>query len=166
VATVSFATLPPLVAAGLRVSVLGDGVVEAVDHADIEVVMLAEPAAASAGACLAIWTGRGGPPEPGVIGVSAVVDIHAPLADVRRALEQLAPEGSVSPGASPVRLTRREQAIFSWVATGATSREIARRLEISERTVEVHRRNLLRKLGVRRSAGLVGLAMRGEVTAG
>ncbi len=45
-------------------------------------------------------------------------------------------------------LTEREKEVVSWVGKGALSRQIAIELDISQRTVEVHRANALRKLGV------------------
>jgi DNA-binding CsgD family transcriptional regulator len=50
---------------------------------------------------------------------------------------------------SPTRLTRREQQVYELLAEGKTNREIAAALFISEPTVKVHVRHLLRKLGVR-----------------
>lgn len=44
-------------------------------------------------------------------------------------------------------LTEREREILDHLLAGRTSKEIARALAISPRTVEAHRRNLLRKLG-------------------
>jgi FixJ family two-component response regulator len=55
-------------------------------------------------------------------------------------------------------LTQREREVLEHVQAGETSREIARVLAISSRTVEVHRRNLLRKLG---AAALKQLTFRG-----
>lgn len=51
-------------------------------------------------------------------------------------------------------LTRREREVYSLLAGGLTSKEIARRLELSHRTVEVHRARLLRKVGVSNTAAL------------
>ena len=56
-------------------------------------------------------------------------------------------------------LTPREREVLSWVVEGHTSREIAQRLKISRRTVEVHRANLMRKLGVPNTASLVRYAL-------
>jgi PAS domain S-box-containing protein len=53
------------------------------------------------------------------------------------------------------RLTMRERQVAKLMADGQTSKEIARTLEISPRTVEVHRRRLMEKFGVRNSLELV-----------
>lgn len=45
-------------------------------------------------------------------------------------------------------LTEREREVLDRLLTGCTSKEIARALSISPRTVEAHRRNLLHKFGV------------------
>ena len=45
-------------------------------------------------------------------------------------------------------LTKREQEVLDKLLAGNISRQIARALGISTRTVEAHRQNLLRKLGV------------------
>jgi len=43
-------------------------------------------------------------------------------------------------------LTDREREVLEQILSGATSKEIARELSVSPRTVEAHRKNLLRKL--------------------
>jgi DNA-binding NarL/FixJ family response regulator len=57
-------------------------------------------------------------------------------------------------------LTNREREIMQLAAEGHTSAEIAKRLFISPRTVETHRANLMRKLGVRNHAELIHYAIR------
>lgn len=52
-------------------------------------------------------------------------------------------------------LTRREREIVSYLADGLTSKEIALKLEISYRTVEVYRAKLLKKFGVANSSSLL-----------
>jgi PAS domain S-box-containing protein len=51
-------------------------------------------------------------------------------------------------------LTRREREVFSLLGEGKTSKEIARILQLSYRTVEVHRAKLLKKFGVNNTAAL------------
>lgn len=52
-------------------------------------------------------------------------------------------------------LTLREREVLHLAAEGYTSAEIAVRLSISSRTVETHRANLMRKLGLRNQTELV-----------
>jgi DNA-binding NarL/FixJ family response regulator len=58
------------------------------------------------------------------------------------------PEDPWRPGPS-AGLTRREREIAALVATGLTNREIAGKLYLSVRTVEVHVDHALTKLGFR-----------------
>ncbi len=51
-------------------------------------------------------------------------------------------------------LTRREREIISLLADGLTSKEIALKLDLSYRTVEVYRAKLLKKFGVNNTGGL------------
>lgn len=53
------------------------------------------------------------------------------------------------------KLTRREKEILSLILEEHTTPEIAEKLFISAKTVETHRLNLLQKLGVKNTAGLV-----------
>jgi two-component system response regulator NreC len=57
-------------------------------------------------------------------------------------------------------LTTREREILHLVAEGHTSPQIAEQLFISTRTVETHRSNLLRKLGLHTQTDLVRYALR------
>jgi len=56
-------------------------------------------------------------------------------------------------------LTPRQRDILRLVSIGHTNREIADMLEISVRTVEVHRFNLMRRLNVRNVAQLLRRAL-------
>lgn len=56
-------------------------------------------------------------------------------------------------------LTRREQQVLKLVAAGLANKNIANQLHISIRTVEVHRSNLTKKLGIKTTAGLVKYAI-------
>lgn len=60
--------------------------------------------------------------------------------------------GELQPG-SPV--SKREQEIIELIRKGHTSQEIAGKLNIRKKTVEVHRYNILRKLQVKNTASLI-----------
>ncbi|TCM69752.1 PAS domain S-box-containing protein [Acinetobacter calcoaceticus] len=51
-------------------------------------------------------------------------------------------------------LTKRESEITQLIVNGFTCKEIAKKLTLSHRTVEVHKANLMKKLGVRSKAQL------------
>jgi len=57
------------------------------------------------------------------------------------------------------KLSRREKEILALIIQEHTTQEIADALFISFGTVETHRRNIINKLGVRNTAGLVRVAM-------
>jgi len=52
-------------------------------------------------------------------------------------------------------LTNRERQVLSLVCEGLTNKEIARQLSISHKTVEIHRSNVLRKMGAPSSGALI-----------
>lgn len=58
-----------------------------------------------------------------------------------------------------IKITRREQEILNLVAKGKTSTEVADILFLSVRTVESHRYNLMQKLGIKNTAGLIRFAV-------
>ncbi len=58
------------------------------------------------------------------------------------------------------RLTNREREILQLIAEGYTSKEIANMLFISVKTVENHRANIMNKLDIHETAGLVRYAIR------
>lgn len=57
-------------------------------------------------------------------------------------------------------LTAREKEVFHLAVEGINNSQIAERLSISVRTVEMHRANLMKKLGVNSQTELVKFAMR------
>jgi DNA-binding NarL/FixJ family response regulator len=71
-----------------------------------------------------------------------------------KSIESTKPTGKRADG-----LTPRQKEILKLVSQGNTNRDIARRLEISVRTVEVHRFNLMRRLKVRNVAQLLRQAL-------
>mgnify|MGYP001134390993 CR=1 FL=1 len=57
-------------------------------------------------------------------------------------------------------LTKREREILQYIAEGYTSPKIAQALFISRKTVENHRANIMEKLGIHDTAGLVRYALK------
>ena len=57
------------------------------------------------------------------------------------------------------QLTARETDVLRTVLEGKTNKEAGKELEISPRTVEVHRSNVMKKLGARNTADLVRITM-------
>ena len=76
--------------------------------------------------------------------------------------------GSLAPssGTSREALTGREQTILLELAQGKSNKEVAIALDISVRTVETHRKNIKRKLGISSTAGLTRYALEHGVLQG
>ncbi|ATG43822.1 two-component signal transduction system, response regulator [Phaeobacter piscinae] len=77
-------------------------------------------------------------------------------------------EGSLKPKDDPNReaLTGREQTILLELAQGKSNKDVALALDISVRTVETHRKNIKRKLGISSTAGLTRYALEHGVLQG
>ncbi len=71
---------------------------------------------------------------------------------------ELLKESSAKEKRTPT-LTEREREILQCVAEGLSTKQIAKKLFISPRTVEVHRSNIIKKLGAQNAAELVKLAL-------
>jgi DNA-binding NarL/FixJ family response regulator len=56
-------------------------------------------------------------------------------------------------------LTTREQEVLQHIANGESNKQIARELDLSVRTVETHRLNIKRKLGIEGQAELIKFAV-------
>lgn len=87
----------------------------------------------------------------GEIYLSPVVATHVVAALV---------EGPVSTESALDRLTPRQRQILVLIAEGHTTQEIARHLQISAKTAEGHRAQLMERLGIHDIPGLVRLAIR------
>jgi two-component system nitrate/nitrite response regulator NarL len=59
-----------------------------------------------------------------------------------------------SRNAAAMPLTTREQAVLLLLARGKSNKDVAAELDISVRTVETHRKNIKKKLGIATTAGL------------
>lgn len=96
------------------------------------------------------------PAQAAVAGALAVLlGLGGALLFVRSQRPSARPGGATAGMADNVHLTPRETEILSLVADGMTSKEIARRLGISPKTVEFHRSHLMRKLKAHNMAELV-----------
>jgi DNA-binding NarL/FixJ family response regulator len=89
---------------------------------------------------------------------SAPVAAHPPQSEESRSHSPSKPEHT------PTALTRREQEILQLLISGGTSREIAETLNLSIKTVEAHKFNLMRKLDVHSRSELIQLVIRKQVT--
>ena len=71
----------------------------------------------------------------------------------------------VPPLSSPIDLTVRERQVLACLSSGATNKEIARRLSVSENTVRFHLKNINQKLGTsnRTQAVLIARQMAGSL---
>jgi DNA-binding NarL/FixJ family response regulator len=108
-----------------------------------------EPAAAS----LAVRSGAAGvlykdvDPDALVHAIRSVHDGHLLLApEAARTFMHVA--GGGGPGAGLDALTTREREILAQLAMGRSNREIARALQVAEKTVKAHVSSVLAKLGV------------------
>ncbi len=83
-------------------------------------------------------------------------DLHQPGAG--RQMGQPA-AAAPTPAIRSTALSSRERQVLQLVASGQSNPLIAERLRISVRTVEVHRRNIMDKLGVKNAAALIKFAV-------
>ena len=61
------------------------------------------------------------------------------------------------------QLGEREEQVLCLIADGYSSKQIARNLQIAPSTVEVHRRNIMRKVGLHKVADLTRYAIRNQM---
>jgi DNA-binding NarL/FixJ family response regulator len=59
-----------------------------------------------------------------------------------------------------ISLTRRELEVLKLIANEYTNEEIAQKFDLSKRTIDSHRQNILSKLQVKNTAGLIKYAIR------
>lgn len=80
--------------------------------------------------------------------------------EIRDNLTQQVIHGDKDPTAQIDSLSEREIQIIGFIKKGFSSKEIARALFISVKTVEVHRFNMLKKLNLKNAAALVNFINR------
>jgi len=90
--------------------------------------------------------------------VSAIETVYAGDQYIQEELKQQLLKSLSSPNSRQI-VTRREKEILQLIVDEFTNQEIADKLYLSLRTVENHRNNLLQKLEVKNTAGLVKVAI-------
>ena len=110
-------------------------------------------------------------PTTPLIIVTGSVDSHKTVACLRAGAEDLIIKGNLSGLAASIRdalhlrrplekLTARQIEVLRMVAEGHRTREIAARLKLSVKTVESHRGEIMKRLGIHDVVSLVRYAMR------
>ena len=90
---------------------------------------------------------------------TAATGRHYQCALSRQALACNAPAGLTTFMAGQARLAERESQVLRLIAQGYSSKGIARELHIAPSTVEVHRRNIMRKVNLHKVADLTRYAI-------
>lgn len=89
-----------------------------------------------------------------------IIDIRDSRASILQAMLELSAKSVNDEAAmSNHELTRRETAVLIEVAKGYSNKEIANRLNVSVFTVTTHRKNIVRKTGIKSVAGLTVYAL-------
>ncbi len=65
----------------------------------------------------------------------------------------------LSEEAPAAKISKREETVLALIAEGLCNKDIARKLDLSVRTVEAHRQNIKKKLKITTSAGLIRYAL-------
>lgn len=82
---------------------------------------------------------------------------------IRRASIDVEHLDLVNYSCDPVSLSEREMEIIKYIAEGNTNVEIADLLHLSPHTVNTHRKNIMGKLGVKNTAGIVMYAVKSNL---
>ena len=114
-------------------------------------------------------------PAVPVILLAGAGDGHRTAAWIRAGVEEVIRRDAIGEAAGAVqralevrqplaRLSPRQIEVLRLITEGLTSREMAARLQLSEKTVETHRSAVAQRLGIRDVAGLVRYAVRVGLT--
>ena len=86
------------------------------------------------------------------------VRLNTTLEEIKRKIEDQSRFPSEDKFIKKYNLTKRELEILKLITHALSNKEIGKVLYISDQTVSVHRKNIMRKLGVSNTAGLIKLA--------
>lgn len=79
-------------------------------------------------------------------------------------LRNYARGNAAKPGGAFATLTSREREVLQLIAEGRSSKEVAAKLHLSEKTVGAHREHIMAKLGLRNAVELTRYALREGIT--
>ena len=119
---------------------------------------------------------RANRPAVGLIVVADVIDGKTAVACIRAGVEDIVLKQNIGRLKTAIesarnlrkpleRLTPRQFQVLRLVAEGHTTREIAKRLHLSVKTVETHRGEIMKRVGIHDVVGLVRYAIRTGVIA-
>jgi DNA-binding NarL/FixJ family response regulator len=98
--------------------------------------------------------------------IDAVNDVMAGRRYVSRLLSPVEAErNAAAPAERSYTLSRRQREVLRLVATGKTMKEVASALHLSRRTVEMHKYNMMRSLGLGTTAELIQYFVKHEALA-
>lgn len=75
-------------------------------------------------------------------------------------LDLMLEEPNLNGSCDPIKLSTREVEILKLIAEGSSTKDITKKLFLSVHTVNTHRKNIIRKIGVRTPADLVKFAIK------
>ena len=98
--------------------------------------------------------------------INAVLDGHSYLSAgvTQSVLEDLMTRGGGNTETVFTRLTHREVEVLQFLADGNSTKEVSSLLNVSVKTIDTHRSNIMRKLGISNTAELVKFAIREGLT--
>ena len=91
----------------------------------------------------------------GDVWVSAEVKTYL----LNRLMTRRTSQSAVKPSSNVSHLSQRELEVLEKIGSGKTTKQIAYDLELSPRTVDIHRANIKKKLALKTSAEIVAFAM-------
>ena len=88
------------------------------------------------------------PTHPGIFAVANSLSSKTAVQEKLLAPDKMAPDAMASLASNPVPLSRRQVDVLKTLQSGLSNKEIARALGLSEATIKIHVRHLMRKFGV------------------